>query len=346
MRALLAHSLLYPAAGYRGSCWMDARILSNSWHVQCNLGVLWLEMLSDHPPPRRHRRQSCCLLNFSQRPYRPYPYRQCPHGGPAHAATCCDDSRATLWIPSRGFPESSCLVTTMSQRRSFRTSVAVLLAVLAGQLQLCLAAAAPAPSAAEPISVQHTQNWDGIDGSWNTIPLRIGSPEQFTRAFVSTASQQTWAIFDQACIVNGTKTNTNASVLVVDRTCYEDRGRTFSTDDSSSFRDIGFYQLWLEKNLGLMGNGKYGYDDVGLGYATGDGPTLKNTTVGALITENFWLGHFGLNPKPTNFTAYGDPSPAYLTKLFEQKHIPSLAWGYTAGAQYRMSSARSRLPVD
>jgi hypothetical protein len=187
----------------------------------------------------------------------------------------------------------------------------------------------------KPLSVGMTQNWDGIDGAWNTVPLRIGEPEQYTRAFVSTASQQTWAIHPQACMVNETDPdNANATVEVFDRTCFEDRGRTFNVTASKTWDEIGFFQLWLEKNLGLWGNGQYGYDTVGIGYTTTDGPTLKNTTVGTLISDNFWLGHFGINPKPTNFSAFSDPSPSYLTYLFQSRQIPSLSWGYTAGAQY------------
>ena len=62
--------------------------------------------------------------------------------------------------------------------------------------------------------------------------------------------------------------------------------------------------------------------------------TVKNTTIGTLISPNFWLGHFGVNPKPTNFSSFADPSPSYMTLLFEQKKIPSLSFGYTAGAPY------------
>lgn len=186
-----------------------------------------------------------------------------------------------------------------------------------------------------PLSIEPAQNWEGIDGSWNTIPLRIGDPEQYTRALISTASQQTWAIYSLACTVNQTDSQTNVTTETFDSACNEARGRTFNDSSSTSWKNIGFFQLWLEKNLGLWGNGQYGYETVGLGYTAQDGPTLKNTTVGTLITNNFWLGHFGINPKPTNFSQFSDPSPSFLATLFEQKQIPSLSWGYTAGAQYR-----------
>jgi hypothetical protein len=85
---------------------------------------------------------------------------------------------------------------------------------------------------------------------------------------------------------------------------------------------------------------------VGLGFRGEEGPTLDNTTVGTLISPNFWLGHFGINPKPTNFSAFQDPSPSYVTTLFEQGKTPSLAFGYTAGKRYRTCLPRPpmRLP--
>ncbi|KAF2654312.1 acid protease [Lophiostoma macrostomum CBS 122681] len=196
----------------------------------------------------------------------------------------------------------------------------------------------------DPISVSFTQNWDGIDGSWNSLALRLGGPEQFTRAFVSTASQQTWAINPLACQYNDTDSSGQA-VLKFDTTCFESRGRTFNLSASTSWNQQGYYQLWLEKSLNLSGNGLYGNDTVGIGQPGEEGPTLLNQTIGTLITDNFWLGLFGINPKPTNFSTFADPTPSYMTNLFEQKKIPSVAWGYTAGAQYRETTVLSSLTL-
>ncbi|KAF2705263.1 acid protease [Pleomassaria siparia CBS 279.74] len=187
---------------------------------------------------------------------------------------------------------------------------------------------------ADPIVVAPDQNWEGIDGQWNTFSLRIGEPEQWVRVLASTASQQTWAIFKDpaACPDNTTD-------------CYDSRGRTFSTTDSKTWKEIGFYQLWLEKNLKFSGNGKFGYETVGLGIPGEQGPTLVNTTVGTLVSKDFWLGHLGLNAKPTNFTAFTEPSPSYMTYLFQQNLIPSLSFGYTAGAQYRLATVLASLTL-
>jgi len=216
------------------------------------------------------------------------------------------------------------------------------LVALATLLAPCRTAASLTPRADKsslpaPITVAPDQDWEGIDGKWNTFSLRVGTPYQPVHVFVSTASQQTWVVNKLACLYNETDQATNTTFETQDTDCYNGRGWTFNSSDSTSWDYNGFYQLWIEKNLELAGNGRYGWDTVGLGLPGEEGPTLLNTTVGTIITSDFWLGHFGVNPKPTNFTNFTDPSPSYMSLLFDQKHIPSVSFGYTAGAQYRTS---------
>jgi hypothetical protein len=155
--------------------------------------------------------------------------------------------------------------------------------------------------------------------------LRIGSPEQTVRVIISTASQQIWAVDPRGCNPDD-NTTTN---------CPDARGTTFNYETSTTWKPQGLYDLWIEQNLGLQGNAEYGFDTVGLGYPGESGVTLKDQTVGALATPQFYFGHFGINPKPTNFTNYTSQSPSFMTTLKEQSLIPSVSWGYTAGAIYR-----------
>jgi hypothetical protein len=212
-----------------------------------------------------------------------------------------------------------------------------------------LAATLLAPSLADdsglphPVSVAPDQNWEGIDGSWNTFSLRVGTAYQPVHVLVSTASQQTWAVAKYACMRSETDPATNITTENEDPACRDARGWTFDSNASSTWDYNGFYQLWIEQNLDLAGNGQYGWDTVGLGLPGEEGPTLTNTTVGTIISSDFWLGHFGVNPKPTNFTNFTNPSPSYMSLLFEQRQIPSVSFGYTAGAQYRVYSRVRRL---
>jgi hypothetical protein len=188
-----------------------------------------------------------------------------------------------------------------------------------------------------PVAVAPDQSWMGIDGAWNAFSLQVGEPQQYVRVFVSTASQQIWAINHMACITNITDPTTGeiTALNVLDSECENSRGYLYNSSSSETWHQKGFYQLWIEKNLGLVGNGLYGFDSVGLGMAGEEGPYVGNTTIGTLVTANFWLGHIGVHQKPTNFSAFEEPIPSYMTTLFEQKSIPSLSFGYTAGAQYR-----------
>lgn len=93
--------------------------------------------------------------------------------------------------------------------------------------------------------------------------------------------------------------------------------------------------MQAEANLGLETSALYGWDTVGLGTTSSDGPTLKNTTVAAYAVNDFYVGIFGLDPKPTNWSSFLSSSPSYMSLLVEQDIIPSLSFGYTAGAKYR-----------
>ncbi|KXL48222.1 MAG: hypothetical protein FE78DRAFT_142425 [Acidomyces sp. 'richmondensis'] len=185
-----------------------------------------------------------------------------------------------------------------------------------------------------PISFAPDENWDGIDGPWSSFTLRIGTPQQFVRTFVSFQSYQTWAVLPQGC-----EAASDYSA------CAQQRGWIYNESASSTFDRIGIYDLYIEQNLGYEGNAIYGYDTVGLGGEGENGPTIENTTVGGFAVLDFYLGIFGINPKPTNFSSFNEPSPSYMTKLKEQNYIPSISAGYSAGAQYRFTGELATLTL-
>ncbi|KAF1354757.1 aspartic peptidase domain-containing protein [Delphinella strobiligena] len=185
-----------------------------------------------------------------------------------------------------------------------------------------------------PLAFTPDENWDGIDGSWSSFTLRVGTPSQTVRVFPSWMSYQTWVIATQGC-----ESSSDVSA------CASARGGLFNYSQSSTFGEIGIYSTWIEQNLGYIGNAEYGWDVVSLGGLGDGGPTLKNTTVGAVAVDAFYLGVFGLNPKPTNWTSFEDSSPSYMTQLKDQKLIPSVSFGYTAGAPYRFTGVLASLTL-
>lgn len=185
-----------------------------------------------------------------------------------------------------------------------------------------------------PIAVAPDQNWDGIDGQWSTFTLRVGTPQQFVRTFISFGVYQTWVVLPQGCSTSADPDQ-----------CSESRGWLFDNDTSSTFEYLGIYDLWVGRNLGHATNGIFGFDTVGLGGEGEGGPTLKNTTVGAFASTTYYLGFFGINPKPSNFTDFNTQSPSYMTQLKEQRMIPSVSFGYTAGAHYRFTGTFASLTL-
>jgi hypothetical protein len=91
--------------------------------------------------------------------------------------------------------------------------------------------------------------------------------------------------------------------------------------------------------LGYSGKGRYGFDNITLGYIGSGGPTLANQTVATIATKDFFLGLFGLKPQASNFTNLNNPIPSFMQNLRSQSIIPSMSWAYTAGNQYREQSS-------
>ncbi|KAK8245255.1 aspartic peptidase domain-containing protein [Phyllosticta capitalensis] len=186
----------------------------------------------------------------------------------------------------------------------------------------------------DPLVFTPDQNWDGIDGQWNSFTLRVGTPQQFVRVFPATSSQQTWVVQPGGCAY----TDNFGS-------CNEQRGWTFNISASSSWDPIGNFSTGVESELGYDSAAEYGYETVGIGGLGEGGPTLLNTTVGAMMSLAYFIGIFGLHPKSTNFSSFNEPSPSYMTMLKDEKKIPSLSYGYTAGNQYRLDKVLASLTL-
>ncbi|KAL8911693.1 MAG: hypothetical protein Q9171_003183 [Xanthocarpia ochracea] len=159
---------------------------------------------------------------------------------------------------------------------------------------------------------------------WSSFALRIGNPAQVVRVLISTAGHATWVESHLACLQDGPKT------------CEEDRGGLFKSNESDTWEQLGFYSLGLGTNLGPSDNATFGLETVALdaSNATG-GPNLTNQIVAALSGDQYPLGLFGLGRQPTNLSDFTNPHPSFLTTLHSQRSIPSLSWSYTAGARYR-----------
>ncbi|KAF2969051.1 hypothetical protein GQX73_g4479 [Xylaria multiplex] len=190
------------------------------------------------------------------------------------------------------------------------------------------------------IVIPPSEYFEGNDGQWSTFNLRVGTPEQDVRVTVSTASPESFVVLSEY----GCSTSTLETVPL---NCAVSRGNLFNPNESSSWHEVGLFGInedgvGLEANLGYSLRAEFGTENLGLGLT---GPSLENQTVaGIAAAKPFYLGLFGLNNQPANFTSLGNfSSPSFLTTLKDHDVIPSLSWSYTAGAQYRLKQVYGQL---
>lgn len=143
---------------------------------------------------------------------------------------------------------------------------------------------------------------------------------------ISTAGQQTWVILPDGC-------------RRTDTVCPDARGGIYNYNTSSTWVQLGegFFGLSIEQNLNISLTGFFGHDTISLGGEGSGGPTLQDQIMGGLANERYYLGMFGVNPRPTDFKDIEGEQPSYLASLRDRNLIPSLGFGYTAGARYRES---------
>ena len=209
----------------------------------------------------------------------------------------------------------------------------------------CLPVATMISTGTRPIVVDPSQAWqellslftyqslkliahlfrDGNDGPWSSFPLGIGNPPQFVRVLVSTTCPQPWTVLPQGCTHSDPPT------------CPSSRGGLFFPNSSTTWQEAGLYELDQELNLGYSGNGEFGFDSLTLGYPGSGAYTIDRHLLAGIAAKDFYIATWGIAPRPTNLTTI-DSNNSYqslLSSLKQNEQVPSLSYGYTAGAYYR-----------
>lgn len=184
-----------------------------------------------------------------------------------------------------------------------------------------------------PVVVSPSQVWDGDDGSWSTFTFRVGTPAQNVRLLPSTASQQTLVILTLGCPPG------------FPPSCATSRGWLYDNGTSSTWVEKGDYRLLVGQNPHPADGGTFGFDTIGIGAQGTGGPTLDHQLLGGIATNTFYVGIFGLNPRATNYSGFNEPVPSYITSLKRNGSIPSISFGYTAGAPYQLKGVTGSLTL-
>lgn len=91
------------------------------------------------------------------------------------------------------------------------------------------------------------------------------------------------------------------------------------------------------EELGYNASGLYGLDSLGLEIANSGGPVLQNQVIAGVVNPRFWARRLGMDVKPRNFSEFENSQRSLIKTLKEENYIPSLSYGYTAGAYYSKS---------
>lgn len=188
-----------------------------------------------------------------------------------------------------------------------------------------------------PLVVQPSQSFEGADGAWSTFSIGVGTPAQPFHVLISTRSSETWVVDVQGCQAAAGDPS-NCPQLRGAQPFNGQQSQGFLNNASSTYELAGIYNLDLEKDLNYTGSGQYGYDIVSLNGGNGstDGISLEKQVVGSIADKDYFLGYFGLGIRPTSFSSSSEPVPSFMSTLKSRKLIPSLSYGFTAGAVYRM----------
>lgn len=116
--------------------------------------------------------------------------------------------------------------------------------------------------------------------------------------------------------------------------CDAARGGVFTPSKSNSWQSLNVWQLGLAY-LGYGGNGDYGRE-----MASGQNPltrtsfTMNDVAVAAINVTEYYQGLFGLGIAKGSFGDEAIDTPLTKVGISAARSIPSVSYGYTAGAHY------------
>ncbi|KAF1960901.1 hypothetical protein CC80DRAFT_266982 [Byssothecium circinans] len=189
------------------------------------------------------------------------------------------------------------------------------------------------PAPPKPYVLPASNEWDGNDGKWSTFLINLGDDEhgrgQNFRVLVSTSSPVT--------IVPGQSDWCNQECSKERGTQLFDNKQTLGFEDKSSYawNEAGLFNIplphWWSMN---KTDAKWGSENVGLGPSSTTSPILAKQNVLLGQDKNLFMGSLGLSNVAV--ISGKDSKSGFLVNFAKSAEmIPSVSYGYSAGASYR-----------
>lgn len=187
-----------------------------------------------------------------------------------------------------------------------------------------------ATSSPEPVWVQPSGEWYGIDGTWSNFMFAVGSPAQIVYLTPATALSETWVIGAGGC------TSGPGNLPCVDA-----RGGVFDYHISETWQTLGAgaYELGMN-HTGVQRDGDYGLDTVAFVDTMASSATsVDGVLIAAVNATEYYQGYIGLGV--TQGSIGSNVTKPLIPQLVEVNGmIPSHSYGYTAGAYYRDTTSK------
>jgi hypothetical protein len=181
-----------------------------------------------------------------------------------------------------------------------------------------------------------SQEFIGNDGRWSSFVLRVGTPSQDFHVLPASRSGEAYIPIADGCSEDN---STDCGAL---RGAYDFNGRPsngFVANASSSWHELGIYDMDIRPELGFNANALYGRDNLGFMIENSGGARLPNQVIAAVTEPDVYVGMLGLGLKAANFSELESPQPSMIQSMKDEGNIPSLSYGYTAGAYYSKNSS-------
>jgi hypothetical protein len=182
--------------------------------------------------------------------------------------------------------------------------------------------------------------------------VHAGTPPQYFQVLPSLNSQTIYVPQASDCEsipIANCSASRGAETLTSNSSTSTGGNYGFQPNASATWQEIGQYDLEPGTQFELEGTSLYGFDRAGISFVgnANDTITLENQTVGAYSTPSdlgrsrLWLGRLGLSQFDVTINNTDRPV-SFLHALKQKGHIPSLSFGYQAGAAYRKHNHRDQ----